>query len=183
MTSVELERVALKYVVRWLADEYQFNMRLDESDLLSVGLSPDHVISTEQRNMPLAEALQRTFDEFELAIAMRDGVVWLTTDEEAERMFTIRVYPVGDLLAIDPVYEPIELVQLIQSTAGAGAWESFSGSSQIESLNDLLAIRATGVVHREVSELLAGPAGLATGEPSAKLRVSDRQRPHNRADV
>lgn len=175
-TTIELERVALRYFVRRIADDYAINVRLDEHVLLPLGLSPDHIISTEQRDLPLGEAIRRTLEELELAPVVVDGVLWVTSEDVAEAALETRFYSIGDLIYLDRAHEPAELAELIPSIAGpVESWEDYGGPGQCNAMNDLLVINSTKEVHREVGAFLAGlREWQQAGEPAEfQFRVDD----------
>lgn len=154
-TSLDFEQVPLNYIARTLADDYAINVRLDVNSLNSVGLSPDHCLSTWQRDMPLGTALDRMLAEFDLtaSISTRDGVLWITADDDMD--MEVQLYSVGDLL---PVHNRSNAIQSLGSVIQALIrpellWEDHGGLGSLEAIQDVLVIRTTTAAHRQINAL------------------------------
>ncbi len=171
---------ALKRVVTWsfqelaladIADEIErkhaINVQLDARALDAYGIGVDTPITFSIRNLELRQALTHMLRDLELTWLVRDEVLIITTDEEAEQNLFTRVYPVMDLLGQPlPAHEfeiprrdadTSELVDLTMAIVQPDTWEWSGGMGSIAEIPQfgILVVAQTQDVHRQVDELLA----------------------------
>ncbi len=84
-TRFEFIETPLKDAVDFLAAQHEIPIRIDEKSLREAGIKPD-VPVTKYCRRTLNSALQRMLDELDLTYVVRDGVLLLTTADEAQRL-------------------------------------------------------------------------------------------------
>ncbi len=127
--------------------------------------------------------------ELNLTYVIKEGVVMITTQEEAESTLETRVYPVGDLVL--PPNAPADaqadfdsLIELITSTVKPTSWDAVGGPGSIAPFpnNLTLTISQTEEVHEAIDALLDRlrqvGRGLPTygGHPAARPADGRQQR-------
>jgi len=124
----------------------------------AVGERPISAIVSE---LPLRDALSSMlhFPEVRLRPALRDEVIWITTQERAESLPVTRLYPVHDLfadhLAVDD-WDYRVVGRLLAELIAPKTWTATSTSTDIEPIGGVLVIRQTPEVHQQIEELLSG---------------------------
>ena len=100
LTSVGLDftQTPLEEVIEFLRDEYEIEIQLDTTALDELGIQPDEPITVNLRKITLRSALRLMLKSLELTYIIRDEVLLITTEEEAETLLSVKVYPVGDLV-------------------------------------------------------------------------------------
>ena len=152
VVTVDFAGKSLKDVVTWLQDEQKINVLLDYRALAQEKILVGEPVSDQSNKAPLYLLLNR-LRTLGLAWYLRDGTLHITTQAESERHLTTINYNLGDLF--DAKYEPETLIETITGVT-SGRWEQRSGEGGTSVLlGDVLFIRQTDKVHREVAGLLA----------------------------
>lgn len=166
--GLELTDTALEEVVAMLRDEYGIQILFDKPALEDLGIDATQPVNVNLRNISLQAALKLILKELELTYVANNEVLLITTQEEADTMLTVCIYPVRDLL--DPNYlptesdkkrgTPAELIPiknaLITTVAGDTWAENGGGEAEIRALRPgLLVISQTQAVHEDISNTLA----------------------------
>ncbi|MEQ8787262.1 MAG: hypothetical protein RIC55_13235 [Pirellulaceae bacterium] len=149
---------SLREVVAWLQDQQELVVLLDHGALAAIGVSPAEPISDRLDNAPLYMLLNR-LRSLGLAWYFEDKILHITTTEVAEERAVTLPYNVGDLL--DAGHDLDSLEAAITETIAPDCWDVVGGIGAINSLGDVLFIRQTDAVQREVQGLLAALRGHA----------------------
>jgi hypothetical protein len=152
LATVDFVESSLGEVVKWLREEQKLAVLLDEEQLSDAGILVSEPVTDHLNNAPVYLLLNR-LRALELAWYVRDDVVHITTAADADEHLINQPYNVGDLL--DAEFEPEALIETIQNQT-AGPWQDLDGiGGTMEMLGDVLFVRQTDEIHREVLGLLA----------------------------
>jgi general secretion pathway protein D len=91
---------SLADVANWLQDELGHTVVLDIPSLKDAGVDGNLRITGRAKSVSLRAALRIILDQFDLAWILRDSLLLITTADRAENDTIVRVYPVGDLVAV-----------------------------------------------------------------------------------
>lgn len=150
--TVKFDEATLKEVVTWLQTEQKLGVVLHQSALKDDGILVSEPVSDQLREQPLYMLLDR-LSALNLGWYMEAGLLHITTITAADEHMPTISYNLGDLF--DAGYESDELLMSIQ-VAGSGQWDDVDGvGGQMVLLGDVLFVRQTDKVHREVAGLLA----------------------------
>jgi tetratricopeptide (TPR) repeat protein len=97
-TRLEFIETPLNSVIDFLKDQHDINIEIDTRRLEEVGVGSDTPITRNLRGISLRSALRLILGELDLTYVVRDEVLLITTQEEAEAKLVTKVYPVGDLV-------------------------------------------------------------------------------------
>ena len=101
ITNVEFPANPLSAVVQYLAEQFGIPILIDRPALEAEGLTGEEEISLVLSGVKLSSALKLMLADVAgtpLTYVVRDEVMMITTEAEADADPTIRVYPVGDLV-------------------------------------------------------------------------------------
>jgi hypothetical protein len=158
----------LTEVVDILAEKHGVPIRIDRKALEEVGIDPQgQLISARLDGEPLAEALRRMLEPYDLTWMLKHEVIMITTPEEEESELTTLIYPVGDLVGRrETVAEgdggssvADELSEAIERSVRPTTWESVGGPGAIElsllPFAAALVVSQTEEAHQEIADMLA----------------------------
>ena len=145
---------------------------------------------------PLGQALELLFADSKLAFTVRDEVLLITTKDEEKSLRTVRVYPVGDLIAGDVDKDNVDdeyarLLDVITKSVEPDSWASLdkpnTGNAYISYLPTGRAMICTQsrAAHEHVGEMLAkvrkavAEQGQGTTASPTPSTASDGRRPLN----
>jgi hypothetical protein len=147
---------SLREVVDWLQDEHGLVVLLDKSALSEIGVAPAEPISDRLDDAPIYLLLDR-LRSLGLAWYFEDEILHITSFESAEARATTLPYNVGDLL--DAGYELETLETVVTSIIAPDRWADVGGEGVVNSLGDVLFVRQTDEVQRDVQGLLIALRG------------------------
>jgi hypothetical protein len=159
-TSFDFDGKTLVDVGEFLEQKHQLQIQFEIHAMALTGVE----FTLHVHDIKLRSALDLLLRDLELTYVVRDEVLLITTNSEAEQMLTTRVYPVANLLAPrdDGVLITFgtnfgELVELITSSINPESWDELGGLGTIKehSKSPSLVVSQTYAVHREVAALLA----------------------------
>jgi hypothetical protein len=156
--TVDLSDSSLAEVVAWLRNEQKLIVLLNSSTLSDINMLPSEPMSDRLDNEPIYLLLNR-LRSLGLAWYFEDGIVHITSMEDAEFRLSTQSYNVGDLL--DAGYEQDDLARVIESVVSPESWESVGGPGALTSLGDVMFIRQTDEIQRETQGLLTALRGHA----------------------
>ncbi len=142
---------SLREVVAWLQTEHRLVVLLDKNALAEIGVTAAEPITDRLVDAPLYLLLNR-LRSLGLDWYYEDDILYITSREVAEERATTLTYNVGILLDAD--FELDRLEEVIVSTVTPNTWEDVGGEGVVSSLGDVLFIRQSDDVHREVKALL-----------------------------
>lgn len=147
----DLSDSSLRELVEWLQAEQNLVVLMDASALADIGISPAEPISDRLNQTPLFLLLNR-LRSMGLDWYFEEEILYLTSTERAEEKTSTLPYNVGDLL--DAGYKLEDLAETVQLTAAPECWEDAGGNGMLSMLGDVLFVRQTDRVHRQVQGLL-----------------------------
>ena len=150
--TVRFDGDPLKKVFQWLQQEQSINVLVDYKGLASAKLLETEPVYEELNDAPLYLLLNR-MERMGLAWYERDGSLFITSREEFLKHDRTLPYNLSDL--IDNGYSPKDLINAIKRRSG-GQWASTaSREGAAILLGDVVFIRQTDDVHREIAGILA----------------------------
>jgi hypothetical protein len=144
----------LEEIIAFLREEYDVEIVLDTVALDELGIGPDEPISISLRNIRLDQAMRRMLEPLELTYVVDDGVLLVTSEEEALTKLRLAIYDVRDLVSQGD-YDSLR--KIIVSTIAADTWAgSGSGESEIRAYpqRGAFVVLQTISVHEEIANLL-----------------------------
>jgi hypothetical protein len=161
--TIDCQQMPLGELAQFLAHEHDVPLVLSHKKLEEASLSSQTPITAKLFGMSLHSLLVHVAKELELTFVVRDGVVQITTPEDAESQLIIVAYPVHDLVSVPPFnprdarYRDFDsLIELITATIRPDSWDDVGGPGPIDSIGGYLLIAQTQDVHAQIESLLAG---------------------------
>jgi hypothetical protein len=136
----------------WLRTEQQLTVLLETGALKEANISLVEPISDQLQDAPLYLLLNR-LRVLGLAWYFEGNILHITSVAVADARRKTVPYNVGDLL--DSGYELSELAEAIMRTIAPASWEDAGGDGAVSFLGDVMFIRQTDPVQRQVQGLLA----------------------------
>ena len=158
--SVDFDGQPLNEVVEYLRKQAGVVLLADTHAMDDVGLPYDAPVSVELSDMPLRSVLRHLLRDFDLTWTVRDGVLLITTPEEAESCMETKIYDVLDLIKVHEQAAPDEydydsIISLVTSTIAPQTWDNVGGPGTIEAFRGGVAVTQTQDVHGQVEDMLA----------------------------
>ncbi len=97
-TEFEFFETPLEDAMTYLEERHGIGIELDNAALEQLGLDSSFPITKKLAGISLKSALRQILRENELTYVIRDEVLMITSQEEADTELITRVYPVGDLV-------------------------------------------------------------------------------------
>lgn len=153
----------LSDVMSKLAQRHQVQIHLDQKALTDAGVGTDTPITRTVNGLTLRTALKLLLVELDLTYLIRNEVLIITSQTEAENMLTTKVYPVFDLVvrppgapANRPALDFQALIENLSSNIAPTTWDEVGGPGAIQQFTNAgaLVISQTTAVHEEVAEFL-----------------------------
>lgn len=174
--NVRLDNTPLAKAVEKIAEVADLNLRLDTQALEEFGIDGSDTISVRVRNRSLRVALKSALRELELTTMLRDGVLWITTEEEAESYLKTAVYDVRDLCR--DAQESEALTDAVISQVAAETWaENGGGESEIcYAKPGVMVVAQTERMHQELITLLERyRMALRQSKPRAEKKLDPKE--------
>jgi hypothetical protein len=102
VVDLYFEESPLEEVISRLADEGEIPILIDRVALESIDVSPSTPITFHSHAYRTETLLHFICEELDCTFYVRDGILVITSKEEAEATQSVRVYHCGDLMAIVP---------------------------------------------------------------------------------
>ncbi|MDA0835605.1 MAG: hypothetical protein O2955_15420 [Planctomycetota bacterium] len=151
LVTVEFKETPLTEIVDWIREHAKIDILIDEENFGNEGIDIDSNITVHLDNEPLYLLLDRLKPYAGWYI--EDEIIFVTTEFHADEVLNLELYPVGDLF--DVGYNPHGLFEVIKNET-SGLWQdSGDGEGSIDFDAEMLFIRQTQRVQREIYELLA----------------------------
>ncbi len=150
--TVDFSESSLREVLTWLREEQELVVLLENDALSDIGVLPGDPVSDRLEKTPIYQFLNR-LRSLDIAWYYEDDVLHVTSEEVAEGRLTMTPYNVGDL--IDAGYDLDTLGGLIENTLAPTTWENVGGAGVVSFLGDVIFVRQTDDIQREVRGLLA----------------------------
>lgn len=150
--KVDLSSASLTELVAWLREEQKLVVLLNQKALADADVLASEPVSDWLADEPIYLLLDR-LRSLKLGWYYENEVLYITSAEEVENRLATVPYNIGDLL--DAGYEADSLEETIESTVAASEWDSVGGSGSLTFIGDVMFVRQTDAIHREVQGLLA----------------------------
>jgi hypothetical protein len=162
--NVDFAEVPLAQVIDSLASDHSISVLLDKKALDDAGVGTDTPITFKLSGASLRSVLKGMLKELDLTWVISDGVLTVTTVDEAGQRLTTRVQDVTDLLTprkaeSEVVTIPVEnlekpLIDTIQAIVAPTTWDDVGGPGSAKLFNGMLVLSQTDEVHEEIAKLL-----------------------------
>jgi hypothetical protein len=164
--TVDVGEQPLAKVVSDIAHKANMQVVFDEKALTEAGVATDTPITKTIKDIPLRDTLDLILRPLQLTHIIRDEVLMITSQVEAENLLSIRLYPVQDLVRLVPAeearygareYDFDLLIDAITASISAQSWDTVGGRGSIQPFEHSMAlgISQTDEVHGRIENLLA----------------------------
>ena len=183
-TQLEFVETPLSDVIDYLRDYHQIQIQFEEKALSEVGIGTDSPVNINVKGISLRSALRTMLRRLSLAFIVRDGMLCITTPEDAECQMETKIYPIGDLVLPpgaagqspdDQQADFDSLIDLLSTTVMPQSWDSVGGAGSISPYENgsalAIVVNQTQEVHEEIEDVLAKlrkikPEGIGKAIPS-----------------
>jgi hypothetical protein len=149
--TVDFTDSSIGEVAEWIRTEHGFAVLIDESSLGDEGILVSDPVSDKSGGVPLYLLLNR-LRAIGVDWYVEDDVLWITTPAMADERLTTEQYLIGDLLDMD--YDQEKLIDTIANETSGPWWDVDGIGGSIEVLGDVMFVRHTAPMQREVAGLL-----------------------------
>ena len=169
-TEIKVVETPLQDVIDHLKKYHSIEIQIDVKALSDVGITPDERITRDLKGISLRSALRLMLRDLDLTYIICDEVLLITTPEEANGRLTVRLYPVGDLLAAGDSggafpADGKALIGMITATIFPTTWEAVGGPASIIGVScggvETLVVAQTDCGHDALAAVLASLRRLA----------------------
>lgn len=152
-TQIEAVEMPLHDVCNFLQDLHAIEIQLDNRALEDAGVASDSPITRHVSGTSLRSALRLLLSDHNLTYVVRDDVLLITSQDEAESMLITRTYPVADL-ADGKEFDKLE--SAIMTTVNEASWSESGGPGNLAVVPSAgsFVISQTHANHDEILQLL-----------------------------
>jgi hypothetical protein len=167
-TQIEFVETPLSDVIDYLRDYHEIQIQFEEKALSEVGIGTDTPVTINVKGISLRSALRTMLRRLSLAFTVQDGMLCITTPEDAECQMETKIYPIGDLVLPpnasgqspdDQQADFDSLIDLLSTTVKPQAWDSVGGAGSISPYENgsalAIVVNQTQEVHEEIEDVLA----------------------------
>ncbi len=147
----KFKETPLTEVVNYLKERLETEIQLDQTALEAAGVNADSPVTRNVR-CRADMALKLTLRQLNLTYMIQNGVILITSTEEAGNYLVTKIYDVDDL--VGPNEEPDSLSNLVSRIVKPTSWDETGGSGTIAMFRNMLVVSNTSEVHEEVASLL-----------------------------
>jgi hypothetical protein len=162
--NMEFIETPLKDVILYLQELHGIPFVLKVKKLEEAGIAPDKPITKNLKGVRLSTALELILEDLDLTYIVNDGLIMITSIDDAAAWTDIRIYDCRDLLAMgagggdkspSPTPQSAEnLVNLIRSVVDAASWSEAGGPGAIYDYNGLVVVGQTAPTHKKIERML-----------------------------
>ncbi len=131
MTTLQFDELPLSEVFEYIGTKHDIEVVADEKAIDEAGTRLDATVRIDIKNVRLRSALGLILRRYDLAYVIRDEVLLITTQEEAEQFLIVRTYPVGDLVPPLPLL-PARAAEVVAPKPEAKPSAEASGETKSE---------------------------------------------------
>ena len=165
--DVELVETPLVDAIAYLSDQSDLPILLDVRGLDDIGVSSDHPVSLNVRNLPLKQALKLIGDPIGLSYELRNEVLIFTSKEVTESNMQHEVIPVGEILAgIKNNRELLAFRDTLESSVAPESWAQVGGPGSLSLFGKSLIVSQTEANLEELNLALAAIRKIDTNRHS-----------------
>jgi hypothetical protein len=163
--TVDLTNSSIAELAEWVGMQTGLRVLIDQPRLEEMGYTEGEPISDRLDNEPVYLLLNR-LKSLDLGWTINDGVITISTEDYIADLYTTRSYTLTTLL--DAEYDEQQLIDTIHEST-SGEWVDLDGiGGELQLLGDVLFVRQTAAVQREVEGLL-----LAIQQPARRTFILD----------
>ena len=179
-TDVDFIDTPLRDALNTITDHHGIQIWPDEQALTDEGIAIDTPVTLSLAGARLDLILDRILHPLHAEYAVEEGVLKITSQVDAQKIFQLEIFPVRDLL--DAGLGPDELCEALKLTVTPEAWEK-SGASLRIARGNLLVVRHHPAAQRAVARALEKlrvavaprPAAPAAKEPPGDAAALDAE--------
>jgi hypothetical protein len=97
-TELEFTEIPLKEAIDYIKDRHEIEIQFDEKALTEAAVATDTPITKNLQGISLRSALRLILRPLQLTYVIKDEVLLITSQTEAENQLVVKVYPVADLV-------------------------------------------------------------------------------------
>ena len=172
-TTVQFKAKPLGAVVAELAEKAGVDLRLDTAELSSTKVSERTPVTFELKEESLQTTLDLLLGQLGLSSILRDGVIWVTPRETADRFLKTAVFDVRDICPNVPASEALSTA--LQQQVDSGSWGDEEGTGQIVFAKPGVMVVRQSERRLDAVEELLGNYRVAL--KNSKRRISEDQDP------
>ena len=148
-SKVQFIDTPLEEVVDYLKDVHNVSILLDQDTLENKNISNDLAITANISGLSASTTLDLLCSRYKLGWYVDQGVLMITTKEDASQHQTIRIYKLHQLRASGAD-------QIITKMVQPDSWVEAGGNADVVTISDrqMLVIRQNRVAHDEIESLL-----------------------------
>ncbi len=151
--SLDVVETPLESAISQLAENAETDIRLDRKSLRLLGVREREPVTAQLADRKLATVLQALVLDLEMTWILRDGVLWITSEDEASDSLKTCVYNVRDLC--DNEVKTKALVEAIVAQAEPDSWFEAGGYGSIAMARaGTIVVTQQEQIHQEVLDLL-----------------------------
>jgi hypothetical protein len=176
LIGAEFAEQPLSIVLDYVADKINVQFHMDMKALSQSGVTSDTPITFNLKNVPAEMVLRLILRDIgdhtsgDCTYYLDNGVIIVTTTDEADTRSETQVYRIDDLIYSSPITKGKEtsdifakkpnkvkydsLIDLIKSTVHTNCWDDVGGVGSICPYRGTLVISQTADVHQEIQKLL-----------------------------
>ncbi len=182
-TEVVFTEAPLHEVLDYLKNHHKIEIQIDTKALEDVGIATDTPVTVDLKGVILRSALRLMLKKLSLTYLVKDGVLQITTPEEADNQLETKVYPVADLVLPEGASGEAQadfdsLIDLLTSTIKPTTWDEVGGPGSIMPFGTGMSIvvSQTQDVHEQIDDILAQLRKIKREQGGAGLSISKKAR-------
>lgn len=148
--TVDFSDSSLREVLDWLRDEQGLVVLLEKNALAEKGILLSDPIADQLNDAPIYLLLNR-LRSLGLDWYFENEILHITTTEIAEEQLQLQSYNIGDLF--DAGYDEDSLTDAVTTTVKPESWQEIGGLGVYQTLGDVVFVRQTGDIQRQVQGL------------------------------
>lgn len=156
-TECDFTQTPLTDVMDYFSSKHAIEIQIDSKALSENGIDESVPVTKHLKNVSLKSALRRILAELGITFVIRDEVLLITLNNEADAWLVTRTYPVGDLVAAAQDEASFKsLLEAITTTVGPGFWDDAGGpgNAKIVAPVKSLVISQSYGTHEKILDLL-----------------------------
>ena len=150
-TRFEFNDTPLSDVLAFISELHGLQVLVDEQALEDENISVDQAMTMEVKDIRLRSALDLLLRPLHLEAVIRDEVMLITSQSEAEELLETHVYRVDGIQSADDL---AALINVIVSAVAPDSWDDVGGPGSISAYGGGLVVSQSQRVHEELNELL-----------------------------
>ncbi len=179
--TIQFQEIPLVEVLNSLAKEQGFQLSIDLNELDKLGIDHEVPVTEYKEDISLRLGMKLILKPWDLAYYIEDGLVVVTSSEDAEQSMRTLHYPIRDLLNRDqPAASVVRVLQLVTTTVAPDSWENVGGQGTISEYQGVLVVRQTDSIHDQLAQVIDDlrTAISSSGGPNLPVREVSKSAGH-----